>query len=174
MEIVHFLTLFNGYLDLTTLIIEKIDYNNLVNNPDSMTPLHWAAFKGHSEVCEVIIEKAHDKNPLCTGRGGNTALHMAVYGGKFEGCKALIENITEKNPQNDVGSTPFHMAVMEAGFALAKYSNFQTLERKYYLKICKLFINNLKDKHPIGREGKTPKDYAEENGDVEILNMFEI
>ena len=168
------LAAFNGHLDLTKLIIEKIDYNNLGNNPESLTPLHWAAYKGHSQVCKVIIEKAHDKNPLRTGSGGNTALHMAVFGGKFEGCKALIENITEKNPKNDVGATPFHMAVIEAGFALTKGSNYQSLERKSYLKICKLFIDNLKDKLPIGREGKTPKDYAEKNGDVEILNMFEI
>ena len=48
------------------------------------------------------------------------------------------------------------------------------MERKSYLKICKLFINNLKDKLPIDNQGKTPKDDAEENGDVEILNMFEI
>ena len=168
------LAAFNGHLDLIKFIINKIDYNGLVNNSESRTPLHWAAFKGHSEICKVIIEKAHDKNPLCTGTSGNTALHMAVFGGKVEGCKALIENITEKNPKNDVGATPFHMAVMEAGFALTKYSNFQTVERKSYLKICKLFIDNLNDKHPIGREGKTPKDYAEKNGDIEILNMFEI
>ena len=147
------LAAFNGHLDLTKLIIENIDYNNLVNKFDCMTPIHWAAYKGHSEVCKVIIAKAHDKNPVLVGQGGEkTALHMAVYGGKFEGCKVLVENITEKNPKNSVGTTPFHMAVLEAGFEFKRWDyrpDYPSSERKSYLKICKLFIDNIIDKHPI-------------------------
>ena len=172
------LAAFNGHLDLTKLIIEKIDYNNLVSNLDIMTPIHWAAYKGHSEVCKVIIEKAHERNPSLDGENGNTALHLAVFGGKFEGCKVLVENIIEKNPKNSAGFTPFHEAVLEAGFAktggiYSDGSHYQCFERKSYLKICKLFIDNVKDKHPVSDRGETPKDIAEKSGDVEILNMFE-
>ena len=172
------LAAFNGHLDLTKLIIEKIDYNNIISNLDTLTPIHWAAYKGHSEVCKVIIEKAHDKNPLRPGSFGNTALHMAVFGGKYEGCKALIENITEKNPKNHKGGTPFHIAVIEASIAksggfYSDGSRYTSSERKSYLKICKIFIDNVKDKHPVSDRGETPKDIAEKNGDIEVLNMFE-
>jgi len=46
------------------------------------------------------------------------------------------------------------------------------MQRKSYLKICKLFIDNVKDKHPVSDRGETPKDIAKKNGDVEILTEY--
>ena len=127
---------------------------------------HLPYFKGHSEVCKIIIDKAEDKNPVLIGERGNTVLHFAVYGGRYEACKILLENIAaDKNPRNNRGHTPFHMAVFEGGLARTT-SLYSSRERQAYLDICKLFIEKLDNKHPVDNDGKTPKDNALKNKDL--------
>ena len=70
------------------------------------TPLLRAASKGHLEVCKLIIQNLHDKNPT-TFEG--TPLHLAAQEGHLEVCKFIMENTKDKNPQrrND-WTTPLH------------------------------------------------------------------
>ena len=61
---------------------------NPVNNGGS-TPLDWAAFNGHSEVCKVLLEIKVDKNP--TNNAGRTPLYYASENGHSVICKYIID-----------------------------------------------------------------------------------
>ena len=39
------------------------------------TPLHWAAMRGHFEMCKLILENVNDKSPA--DNYGKTPWHMA-------------------------------------------------------------------------------------------------
>ena len=53
------------------------------------TPLHLAAYNGHSDTCKFIIEREDDKNPEDTK--GNTTLHLAAMQGQYDVCCLLLQ-----------------------------------------------------------------------------------
>ena len=63
------------------------------------TPFHQAAFSGNSEICELIIEKIHDKNPN-DGSDGWTPLHVAASEGHCQVIKCILERIRNKSPRS--------------------------------------------------------------------------
>ena len=62
-----------------------------------ITPLHYAAERGHLLLCELIIDNLDDKNPK--GDWAKTPLHHATENGHFEICKLIIDNVDDKNPK---------------------------------------------------------------------------
>jgi len=75
------------------------------------TPLHAAAFKGHSDVVEVLIEAQADVN--ARSDDGESALHCASFGGHSHVCSvlllggALVDAISPRD-----GDTPLHLAAL--------------------------------------------------------------
>ena len=49
---------------------------------DSVTPLHFAANENHLEICQIILEKAKEKNPK--DNKGVTPSQMAIENRHFE------------------------------------------------------------------------------------------
>ena len=117
------------------------------------TPLHIAAFKGHSQMCSLMIGhidvKEFDVDTF-------TPLHIAAIAGHLNVFKVIMESQIEKNPANQFGETPLHLAALQNHF-----------------DICKLIISNVKNIHPTTKYVKTPKDYAIVNGNWEIIKLFE-
>ena len=158
------------------MIIEQIDYNHLANNDkteEEWTPLHWAVYKGHVDVCRLILTKANIMNTKF--ENGNTLLHFAVKVCQIEVCKLLLENIQDKNPANDVQSTPLHWAICNA--SCTRYPH-------YYLEICKLLWSYVEDKNAVLNmvnlnSGKTLKeelvkgDYRDERCE-EVFKLFKV
>jgi len=65
------------------------------------TALLKAAFKGHRDVCKLLIF-AHPQAINAIDEDGNTALHLATYGGHKEVCELLIDKMIA-NPQGFLG-----------------------------------------------------------------------
>ena len=73
------------------------------------TPLHAAAFNGHLEVCQAIMNESQDKNP--SDNLGRTPLDAAAYNGNLGVCLDILHEIQDINP-SDVGDhTPLYLAV---------------------------------------------------------------
>ena len=87
-------------------------------------------------------------------------LPIAAHEGHFEICQEILnfnsEQDPDENPTDMDGWTPLHSA--------AKQGNFE---------ICQLLLEYVWDKIPVSiNEVMTPVYYAEENGHIEIVELF--
>ena len=64
----------------------------------------------------------------------------------------------DKNPPDSQGNTPLH-------FAASKNFLNDRVTRQSYVEMCRLILDNVDNKHPINRQGKTPLDAARERFD---------
>ena len=86
---------------------DKIAWDNTSSCWHGWTPLHTAAFKGHTEIYKIIMEAVADKNPVVYGF---SPLHLAIIEGKLEMCRLILENVNDKNPIGIPGKTLEDMA----------------------------------------------------------------
>lgn len=75
------------------------------------TPLHWAAWNGHTGIVKILIEEG--ANPNATDNDGWTPLHYAASDGQIEAAKLLIEAGSNPKAIDIEGKTPLHIAVEE-------------------------------------------------------------
>ena len=69
-----------------------------VNEPDlqGWTPLHWAAYFGHREVCEFLVDRAADKG--LKDSTGRTAYGLSLFVGAEQLNELLKPHLTQDNP----------------------------------------------------------------------------
>lgn len=72
-------------------------------------PLHVAAFKGHTTIMGLLLNKGGDINAYdSTGR---TALHCALEGSRMDAFKLLVERGANVSRCDSKGLSPLHVAV---------------------------------------------------------------
>ena len=76
-----------------------------------ITPLYWAAVKGHIELMKLLIDITDDgHNARCT-EDGATPLYIAAYNGHTEVVKLLLDHKADVNAsRTDGGATPLYIA----------------------------------------------------------------
>ena len=124
-----------------------------------LTPLHWAAERGHLDIFQLIFEAVENKNPRDIF--GNTPFHLAALKNHSEKCNSetlffTFANSMDINPANARGFTPLHFAACMG-----------------HVDICKLILENTPDKNPISITGMTPKDLATKNNHAEVFELFQ-
>ena len=67
-----------------------------------------------------------------------------------------MEIVEEKNSANFWRQTPLHLAA-----------------KRGHLDVCRIILENVKDKNPVDTYGRTPKDYAMQMNHPELLELFE-
>jgi ankyrin repeat protein len=79
---------------------------NLVFSEDSggYTSLHWAAYKGHKNVAELLL--AHKSDVNAKDHNGNTPLHEAAYFSHKDVADLLLAHNADVNARNNDGDTP--------------------------------------------------------------------
>ncbi|XP_017224640.1 uncharacterized protein LOC108200886 [Daucus carota subsp. sativus] len=113
-----------GNADRVRFILREFANKNLLGKLTiyKHTALHWAIYRGHTEVAEIIVEAARDQLPetsfqefLRQGDKDNaTALHAAVTEKNVAIVKLLVEaDPSDPHTQNDDGKTPMFIAVEE-------------------------------------------------------------
>ena len=145
-----------GNFEVVQLLLENTKEVNLQNYQDQnkgRTPLHYAAEKGHFDVCQLLIK--HGGNASLQTASGATPLHKAAQKGHLKVCKLLGDSMENKNPPNSSGLTPLHGA--------AKFG---------YLEICKYLMDKLDDKNPADNMGTTPLHYAADSGHLELCKFI--
>ena len=75
---------------------------------DGWTPLHLAAWQGHSKVVRVLIDSKADVD--ATHDDGWTPLHLAARQGHSEVVRVLIDSKADVDATHDDGWTPLHLA----------------------------------------------------------------
>ena len=83
-----------------------------------LTALHQAAFHGHGEIAELLIDAKADVN--AADHRGWTPLHSTVYWGHSEIAKLLLANGAAVNAKAGDGQTPLDWAVQLGAEDMAK------------------------------------------------------
>ena len=152
-----------GRIEIFKLIIQKAENKNPETISGS-TPMHIAAWKGHNQIIQVLMEddKVGDKNPA--NENGITPMHLAAINGHTETFEILMESVHDKNPADKVGFTPLHLAAT-----------------RNHLRICMLICENITDICPRRLEsegldsyngGATPLHLAARNGQSETFEYL--
>ena len=123
-----------------------------------MTPLHWAAQKGHFDICHLILKNIQDKNP--ENIIGHTPLTLAARFGHFEVFKLIFDNVDIENIRTD-NISPMHEAIARQPITYG------------HSEIFKLIFDNVQDKNPI-LGGLTPLRLAEMLGHTHIVEYINV
>jgi uncharacterized protein len=97
----------------TSEVLEEIDRDPYVlraHSSDGWTPLHLAAFFGHADLANALLDRGADPNALSTNAMRNTPLHAAAAGGKTELVQLLLQNGADSNARQEGGFTALHSA----------------------------------------------------------------
>jgi cytochrome c2 len=88
----------------TETLVQLLDDGADVNEPNIMPPLQIAAFNGHVEVLELLIERGADLDATSTMFG--TALHAAAKRGYAEAIEVMIKAGADPNSRSKDQFTP--------------------------------------------------------------------
>jgi len=109
------------------------------------TPLHSAAWHGHSSVVHFLIDNGADFK--IKDFSEFTVLCTAVKSGSYETVQLLIQRGADVNSINSGGQTPLHFSVK------GNYVNYELSNR---LKIVELLLNQGANIEIVDRYGRTP------------------
>jgi ankyrin repeat protein len=103
------------------LVKTLIDANYNIHIQDSIgndTALHWASFKGHKEIVELLLNAGADVNKL--NKHGHTALLDASWNGKTSIVKLLLKANANADIQNTNGYTALTVAIENNHYDIIK------------------------------------------------------
>ncbi|XP_078605255.1 uncharacterized protein LOC144878495 isoform X2 [Branchiostoma floridae x Branchiostoma japonicum] len=113
----------DGDLELVrTLVKTKLGDVNAVNKFDH-TPLHEAAWGGHTEICRVLVGAGAKVNPSTSHQwgGGDTPAHFAAFEGHLCTLRYLAGAGASLDVQNGSGETPAHNAARMGQVGVVTY-----------------------------------------------------
>lgn len=143
-----------GLIDIVNLLIEEGALVKKDATPRGVTPLHWAAAQGHSEIVKILIQKGVDVN--ANQFRGRTPLHMAVRSGHTDTARMLIQKGAALNVQDDRGgATPLHLAAGSGN-----------------VKAVELLLSENADVNLRMHDGRSAFRLAVESGDIDAVTLL--
>ena len=127
-------------------------------SPDGFQPLHLAAFFGHAEAAEALLERGADPSAVSRHEFVKvTPLHSAVASEGAENVRTVEVLLAHGAPVNagvEGGHTPLHSAAVNGNVA-----------------IVGLLLAHGADPNAANDDGKTPLDLARERGHEDVLQI---
>lgn len=111
----------HGDLKALSVLLKKDPALLLARDKDGSTPLHCAAWKGHSDVVKLLLELgASTEVPSQNGHYGTTALHAAAHGDQKEVVQILLAHGADIRAKNLHGRTPLQETAIHNARGAAK------------------------------------------------------
>jgi ankyrin repeat protein len=127
-------------------------------SPDGFQALHLAAFFGHADAAEALLERGADPSSVSRHEFVKvTPLHSAVASEGAENVRTAEVLLAHGAPVNagvEGGHTPLHSAVSNGNVA-----------------IVELLLAHGADPNAANDDGKTPLDLAREQGHEDVLQI---
>lgn len=144
----------NGEQEMVVELINKDQ--NLVHSytEDGWTLLHLAAYFGHKEIANLLLENGANLHVKAKNQNENTPLQAAIANKKIELATFLIKQGSDVNAVQSGGWTGLHEAALLGDE-----------------KIVTLLIQNGADKSIKKNDGKTAYDIALEKGHQHLLYL---
>ncbi|MGA8028323.1 MAG: ankyrin repeat domain-containing protein [Bryobacteraceae bacterium] len=98
---------------LTPAVTAEIDRDPALleaHSTDGWTPLHLAAFFGHPELAEALLDRGAHIDARSANAAKNTPLHAAAAGGKTAVVQLLLKRGADVNARQEAGFTALHSA----------------------------------------------------------------
>ena len=133
--------------------------SDLVNayGDDGWTPLHVAAFFGHVQAAELLLESGADIHARSHNLMDNMPLHAAVIGHSRDLVQYLLDCGADINARQDGGWTPLHEAALRGN-----------AEMVWLLVQRGAAVNLRKD------DGTTPLGLALEKGHAQVSELLRL
>jgi hypothetical protein len=110
------LAAWNGRLEAVKWLIER--GASAVRGEKQWSALHYAAFAGHRQIADLLLERGADINARTPN--GSTALMMAVREGREELVRVLLAAGADARPENDWGDNALTWAMRYGQLRIAK------------------------------------------------------
>lgn len=99
---------YNGQPKAVAVILKQPKVDVEAKNKLGLTAVAAAAFKGHADVIEKLVEAKADVN--AANDSGQTPLMFAAQAGKAEAVEALLKAGAKKDSKDKDGNTPLSLA----------------------------------------------------------------
>lgn len=166
-ETADYLLSLNPQLDVFTMcvagrmadVLREIDREPSLleaHSSDGWTPLHLAAFFGHAELAQALLDRGAKIESRSTNSMKNTPLHAAAAGGKADLVELLVKRGADVNSRQEGGWTALHAA--------AQAGNRQIVE---------LLVAHGADLHACAANNQSALDLALSKGHPDIAALLE-
>ena len=143
-----------GSVEIAELLIKHGSYVK-VKNDKNFTPLHWAAYHGHTKIAKMLIQHGADAN-IKSEEKGFSPLHLASIYGYTIIAELLIQHGSNVNAKSKYHrATPLHLAI-----------------KNKHEDIAELLIKNQANVNMKDREGNTPLRMANSKGERKVAGLL--
>lgn len=144
-----------GYLDHLQEVVEGNSASVNAFSQDGWTPLHLAAFFGHTAAAKYLLTRHADVAAVSRNETGNTPLHAAIAARQTALADLLLAHGASVNASASGGWRPLHSA--------ANNGDVPSIE---------LLLSKGADVNPISSDGKTPLSMAQAKEQREAVELL--
>ena len=134
-----------------------------------MSPLHWAAKTGHTEMMQPLLEKGADRQAY--NRDGFQPMHQAAWVGQIPCVEALLAERKDLDSLTKRGEALLHIACLNGNIAMATYLLQNNVEVNPWAKPPLVLLDSLSE-FRVPLTTLTPLHYACCKANYEMVSLL--